>query len=83
MLLIHDVVEIDAGDVFVYDAQARADIAEQELAAGKADFWPVALRNWDRSYWTFGSSLKRGGDGRIKIRQGYGPDQSGAAKPVV
>jgi len=38
MLLIHDVVEIDAGDVFVYDAQARADIAEQELAAAKRIF---------------------------------------------
>ncbi len=30
MLLIHDIVEIDAGDVFVYDAQARADVAEEE-----------------------------------------------------
>ena len=33
MLLIHDVVEIDAGDVFVYDAQARSDIAEDEEKA--------------------------------------------------
>ena len=33
MLLIHDVVEIDAGDVFVYDAQARSDIAEEEEKA--------------------------------------------------
>ena len=33
MLLIHDIVEIDAGDVFVYDSQARADIAEEEDAA--------------------------------------------------
>jgi len=38
MLLIHDVVEIDAGDVFVYDAQARADIAEEEQAAARRIF---------------------------------------------
>ena len=36
MLLIHDVVEIDAGDVFVYDAQARAEEAFQRLARGPA-----------------------------------------------
>ncbi|MEP0942190.1 MAG: HD domain-containing protein [Rhizobiaceae bacterium] len=38
MLLIHDVVEIDAGDVFVYDTAARAEIAEQEAAAAKRIF---------------------------------------------
>lgn len=38
MLLIHDVVEIDAGDVFVYDTAARADIAEQEAAAAERIF---------------------------------------------
>ncbi|MEP1207872.1 MAG: HD domain-containing protein [Rhizobiaceae bacterium] len=38
MLLIHDVVEIDAGDVFVYDTNARAEIAEQEAAAAERIF---------------------------------------------
>ena len=38
MLLIHDVVEIDAGDVFVYDTNARAEIAEQEAEAAARIF---------------------------------------------
>ena len=38
MLLIHDVVEIDAGDVFVYDTSARAELAEQEAAAAERIF---------------------------------------------
>jgi len=38
MLLIHDVVEIDAGDVFVYDEQARADAENIERAAAKRIF---------------------------------------------
>ena len=38
MMLIHDVVEIDAGDVFTYDETARADIAEQEEAAARRNF---------------------------------------------
>ncbi|HAS6347595.1 TPA: HD domain-containing protein [Vibrio vulnificus] len=33
MLLLHDVVEIDAGDTFVYDAVASEQQAEKELAA--------------------------------------------------
>lgn len=33
MLLIHDIVEIDAGDVFVYDDAARKDAFEAEAAA--------------------------------------------------
>ncbi|MEM9733482.1 MAG: HD domain-containing protein [Pseudomonadota bacterium] len=33
MLLIHDVVEIDAGDVFTYDEAARAAVAEAEEKA--------------------------------------------------
>ena len=33
ILLIHDIVEIDAGDVFVYDDKGRADVAEVEHAA--------------------------------------------------
>ncbi|HET9443432.1 MAG TPA: HD domain-containing protein, partial [Acidimicrobiales bacterium] len=33
MVLIHDVVEIDAGDTFLYDEAARAGQAERERAA--------------------------------------------------
>lgn len=33
MLLIHDIVEIDAGDVFVYDDNARLEAFEAESAA--------------------------------------------------
>ena len=33
MLLVHDVVEIDAGDTFCYDADARLDEAERERRA--------------------------------------------------
>jgi putative hydrolase of HD superfamily len=38
MLLIHDVVEIDAGDVFVYDTAARLAVAQQEAEAAKRIF---------------------------------------------
>jgi len=33
MLLVHDIVEIDAGDAFVYDDEARANKAGRERAA--------------------------------------------------
>jgi putative hydrolase of HD superfamily len=35
MLLVHDVVEIDAGDTYIYDAEAVADQAVRELAAAE------------------------------------------------
>jgi len=38
MLLMHDVVEIDAGDTFVYDAAASAQQKEKEMAAAKRLF---------------------------------------------
>ncbi|AAO10650.1 HD domain-containing protein [Vibrio vulnificus] len=38
MLLLHDVVEIDAGDTFVYDAVASEQQAEKELAAARRLF---------------------------------------------
>ncbi len=33
MLLVHDIVEIDAGDTYCYDTEAAADKAERETAA--------------------------------------------------
>ena len=38
MLIIHDLVEIDAGDTFVYDEAARADKAELESLAARRIF---------------------------------------------
>ena len=38
MLLIHDVVEIDAGDTFTYDAQANLDKEEREQRAAERLF---------------------------------------------
>ncbi len=38
MLLMHDMVEIDAGDTFVYDAAAWAQQSEKELQAAKRLF---------------------------------------------
>ena len=35
MLLMHDIVEIDAGDTFVYDEAAHADKEARELAAAE------------------------------------------------
>lgn len=38
MLLIHDIVEIDAGDTFVYDAKAHEDKEEREREAAERLF---------------------------------------------
>ncbi len=38
MLLLHDLVEIDAGDTFCYDTQANQDKAARELAAAERLF---------------------------------------------
>jgi putative hydrolase of HD superfamily len=38
MLLVHDLVEIDAGDTFIYDEQARATQADRELWAAERIF---------------------------------------------
>jgi putative hydrolase of HD superfamily len=38
MILIHDIVEIDAGDTFVYDIAAHADKREREVAAAERIF---------------------------------------------
>ena len=38
MVLLHDIVEIDAGDTFVYDTQAREEAKEQEALAAARIF---------------------------------------------
>lgn len=41
MLLIHDIVEIDAGDTYAYDEEAKKTQAEREMKAAKefSDFF--------------------------------------------
>ncbi len=54
MLLIHDLVEIDAGDTFLYDTAAKADQAarEQAAAARLYGLLPAALAAELAALWT-------------------------------
>lgn len=53
MLLIHDVIEIEAGDTFCYDAEANQDRQERELAAAEEIFGllPPDLGREMRALW--------------------------------
>ncbi|QGU86404.1 HD domain-containing protein [Erwinia sorbitola] len=53
LALVHDVVEIDAGDVMVYDIAARDAIQEQEVAAAQRIFGllPPGLSQRFRALW--------------------------------
>ncbi|QIR35323.1 HD domain-containing protein [Tolypothrix sp. PCC 7910] len=53
MLLIHDLVEIDAGDTFCYDVQANSSKAEKELQAASRLFGilPTDIGSELRSLW--------------------------------
>ena len=53
MLLLHDIVEIDAGDTFLYDDQAAADQAAREQAAADRLFGllPFEQGSADRALW--------------------------------
>lgn len=53
MLLIHDLVEIDAGDTFCYDVQANSSKAEKELQAASRLFGilPSDIGSELRSLW--------------------------------
>ena len=53
MALVHDLVEIDAGDTFVYDETAAADKAQREQAAAERIFGmlPPEQRDELRSIW--------------------------------
>jgi len=53
MLIVHDLVEIDAGDTFAYDAAANADREERELRAAERIFGllPPAQGDELRSLW--------------------------------
>ncbi|CAI1736854.1 5'-nucleotidase [Serratia proteamaculans] len=50
MALLHDIVEIDAGDVLVYDLAARAAIHDKEVAAARRLFG--MLPDTQREYFT-------------------------------
>ena len=53
MLVVHDIVEIDAGDTFVYDRAAVRSQAERERAAADRIFalLPEDQAAWARSLW--------------------------------
>ncbi|HZK35244.1 MAG TPA: HD domain-containing protein [Bacillota bacterium] len=53
MVLIHDIVEIDAGDTFAYDEDANADKEERELEAAERIFslLPEDQGNEIRALW--------------------------------
>jgi putative hydrolase of HD superfamily len=53
MLLVHDVVEVDAGDTFAYDASASLDKAAREVAAADRLFalLPPDLETEVRALW--------------------------------
>jgi len=53
MVLVHDLVEIDAGDAFVYDAAARAASVQRELDAADRIFaiLPGDQTAWIRELW--------------------------------
>jgi putative hydrolase of HD superfamily len=53
MLLVHDIVEIDAGDTFLYDAQGQGAKAEKEKAAADRIFHllPPTLAKELRGMW--------------------------------
>ena len=53
MVLVHDLVEIDAGDAFVYDSAARAAAAVLEVAAAERIFsmLPPDQATWARDLW--------------------------------
>ncbi|WP_298984382.1 HD family hydrolase, partial [uncultured Caldilinea sp.] len=53
LVLVHDIVEIDAGDTFAYDAQANLDKEERERAAADRIFslLPDDQREELRSLW--------------------------------
>jgi putative hydrolase of HD superfamily len=53
MVLVHDLVEIDAGDAFVYDVAARQAAAQRELAAAERIFniLPADQAEWIRDLW--------------------------------
>lgn len=53
LVLIHDLVEIDAGDTFLYDEVGRADKAEREQAAADRIFslLPDDQASWVRQRW--------------------------------
>ena len=44
MLLIHDLVEIDAGDTYAYDEEGKKTQADREKKSGRPDLWSSSGR---------------------------------------
>ena len=53
MVLVHDIVEVDAGDTYIYDTQGAMDKAEREQAAAERIFGllPADQRDEFRGLW--------------------------------
>ena len=53
LVTVHDLVEIDAGDTFAYDAAAAVGKLDRERAAADRIFGllPIDLRDWFRAAW--------------------------------
>ena len=54
MCLIHDIVEIDAGDTYAYDEEALKPVKMQR----KNEFFLLCRRNKKKSLWHFSTNLK-------------------------
>ena len=58
MLLIHDIVEIDAGDTFIYDEKANEGKGERERMAAMRIF-NILPDDQAEIYWTCGGSSRK------------------------
>ena len=58
MVLIHDIVEIDAGDTIVYDTKIRALAQNKESEAAKRIFGILAGRSKDDCILNYGVNSK-------------------------
>ncbi len=59
MVLLHDIVEIDAGDTYCYDMQAHADKTERELRAAERIFG-ILPKNQAEEYFALWQEFEHG-----------------------
>ena len=62
MVLIHDIVEIDAGDTFAYDEHGYEDKEEREIQAAQRIF-NLCPPTGPMKYGSYGGNLRKGGPG--------------------
>ncbi len=59
MVLLHDAIEIDAGDTYAYDAAGNQTKKEREQKAADPESFRYFRKIWRKSTGTFGKNLKR------------------------